>query len=331
MTVETVTSPAWDAGTADIRLAYLPFRAVARPFMQSGDLVRASWIAACAVLAGATPARWHQPLCRLLARGPSRRKSRAIAALRTIGGLAPDEAMTAGRELHARRLLVDLHATRGLLWGRSIDVRLSGREHLDAALAMGKGAILWVADFVEAGDATKIGFADIGCRLSHQSRPEHGFSKSRFGIACLNWVRQHYENRFLHRRIVFDRPSPQLAKDEMLQLLAENRVVSIMASAHEGRMLADARFQHGRLRLALGAFNLAQRAGCPILPVFVVPGPDQSSLDVIVEPPLATANGHDRTAFMVSGLTDFVSRLEGHVRRQPAAWAGWYRSNLTVS
>jgi lauroyl/myristoyl acyltransferase len=323
--------PAAGAGARDIRLTYRRSDIVVRPLAEGSDVAHTLWIIACAIVSTITPARWHPSLCRLLARAPSRRKSRGIAAARTIGGLAADEATATGRELHARRLLVDLHATRGLLWRRSIDVRVCGGEHLDLALAHGNGAVLWVADFVQAGDATKIAFADLGNRLSHLSRPEHGSSKSRFGIACLNWVRQRYENRFLHRRIVFDRGSPQLAKDEMLQLLAENRIVSIMASAHEGRMLADASFLQGRLCLALGALNLARRAACPVLPVFVLPAADHSGLDVIVEPALVTGNDDDHAEFVVSGLADFVGRLEARVRQQPAAWAGWYRSNVTVA
>jgi lauroyl/myristoyl acyltransferase len=320
--------PAAGAGVRDIRLTYRRSDIVVRPLAESSDVTRVLWIIACAMVITFTPARWHPSLCRLLARAPSRRKSRGIAAARTVGGLAPDEAITTGRELHARRLLVDLHATRGLLWRRPIDVRVCGREHLDKAVTHAKGAILWVADFVEAGDATKIAFADLGNRLSHLSRPEHGFSKSRFGIACLNWVRQRYENRFLHRRIVFDRRSPQVAKDEMLQLLAENRIVSIMASAHE---LADAGFLQGRLRLALGALNLSRRAGCPVLPVFVLPAADHGGLDVIVEPALVTGNDNDRAEFVVSGVADFVGRLEARVRQQPTAWTGWYRSNVTAA
>jgi lauroyl/myristoyl acyltransferase len=326
-----MTGPEPDACAPDIRLTFRPSAAVARPLIESSDFARALWIAACAIAATITPPRWHPSLCRLLARAPSRRKSRAIAAARTIGGLAPDEAVATGRELHSRRLLVDLHVTSGLLWRRSIDAHVCGREHLDRALAQGKGTILWVADFVEAGDATKTAFADLGHRLSHLSRPEHGFSKSRFGIVCLNWIRQRYENRFLHRRIVFDRRSPQLAKDEMLRLLAENRVVSIMASAHEGRMFAQARFLQGRLHLALGALNLSKRAGCPILPVFVLPGPDPNALKVVVEPALVTVNDDDRTVLVARGLRDFIGRLETHVKRQPAAWAGWYRSNVTTA
>lgn len=60
--------------------------------------------------------------------------------------------------------------------------QITGREHLDDALAEGRGAVIWVAHFAFASLFTKMALSDAGYKVSHISRPEHGVSKSRFGI-----------------------------------------------------------------------------------------------------------------------------------------------------
>jgi hypothetical protein len=60
---------------------------------------------------------------------------------------------------------------------------LEGREHLDRALAAGRGAVLWVAHTVFHGFALKKCLAEAGFALSHVSRPEQwrgwGYLRSR--------------------------------------------------------------------------------------------------------------------------------------------------------
>ena len=73
--------------------------------------------------------------------------------------------------------------------GWNAGIELVGREHADAALAAGHGAVLWVAHFCFNALATKKAMAAAGYRVSHLSRPEHGFSKSRVGIATVNRLR----------------------------------------------------------------------------------------------------------------------------------------------
>src|SRR5262245_24584440 len=61
-------------------------------------------------------------------------------------------------------------------------VVLDGEEHLKAALAQGKGAILWIAPFVFYSGVTKMALHAKGYTVSHLSSPLHGFSGTRFGI-----------------------------------------------------------------------------------------------------------------------------------------------------
>jgi glycosyltransferase involved in cell wall biosynthesis len=105
-------------------------------------------------------------------------------------------------------------------------IALEGRHHLDAALARGNGAVLWMAHFAFAGTIVKMAIHAAGYRLGHLSRPEHGFSKTRFGVAVLNPIRTSFENRYLNRRIVYRREQPAAALISIRELLAENGVVT---------------------------------------------------------------------------------------------------------
>src|SRR3954447_21903708 len=120
-------------------------------------------------------------------------------------------------------------------------LRLEGEDRLHRALTGGKGAVLWVAHFSSNALATKMALGGSGFRVWHISRPEHGFSKSRFGIRWLNPIRVRAERRHLAGRIAFDRAHPIKAMVAARRALQSGDVVSIPAGAWEGRRLAPAR------------------------------------------------------------------------------------------
>jgi lauroyl/myristoyl acyltransferase len=197
-----------------------------------------------------------------------------------------------------------------------------GGEHLDAALAHGRGAVLWIADLVFANDIPKIALARRGIRASHLSRPEHGFSATRFGLRWLNPLRQDFELRYLRERIVYDRNDPNAAGETMRARLAENGVVSILACAQEGRAFIEADFLGARLRMAGGAPRLAYESGSALLPVFTMPAWQSHGFCVTVGPPLAL-DGANRKEAAAAATADFLERLEPLVCARPHLWRGW--------
>ena len=88
-------------------------------------------------------------------------------------------------------------------WRPLIDCE--GIENLERALARGKDVILWMSHFIYNGLVGKIGLHQHGFQVHHVSRPEHGFSKTRFGILTVNQLRIGAEAPFLAGRIVIDR------------------------------------------------------------------------------------------------------------------------------
>jgi hypothetical protein len=87
---------------------------------------------------------------------------------------------------------------------------LEGREHLDAALAAGRGAVLWTSPFSYADLVTKMALHDAGYAVSHLSAFSRGFSpnscwswtRSRFGMKVLSPLRTRIEDRYLRERVV---------------------------------------------------------------------------------------------------------------------------------
>jgi hypothetical protein len=200
---------------------------------------------------------------------------------------------------------------------------LLGVTHLDAALAGGHGAVLWVAHFCFNALATKKALDAAGRRGWHLSRPEHGFSKSVVGIAAFNWIRVRAELRHLAGRIVFDRDKPLASTLAAQRLMRKNGIVSITAGAWEGGRLAQIELLGGSIELAVGAPGLARLAGAALLPVFTVRGEGEDRIRVIIERPLDVAPDGDMDAALQSAARQFGILLEQYVRAYPSEWRDW--------
>ena len=215
-----------------------------------------------------------------------------------------------------------LQVLRGHMPGRWYPrIVLEGRYHLDAALARGKGAVLWMAHFAFAGTIVKMAIHAAEYRLEHFSRPEHGFSKTRFGIAVLNPIRTSFENRYLARRIVYQRERPSAASDAVRQLLAENGVVTMTAGGWEGSRIVEAPFLGSIIRLAAGPVRFACESSAPLLPVFGLKiGCDDFS--VRIEEPIEFPRV-DRDEAARLATNGFLTALAPMVLAYPDQWRGW--------
>ncbi len=298
-----------------------------RPLLIASDPALLAWLLAGALTAW-LPYRRRWQICQVVARMTlgSRRARSAVAAITRSAGVEDCEARRAVRELYAGRLAAYFDVMRGLLLGADFKIACRGLAELQRALSAGRGAILWVSDFVGGADVMKVALSRAGHRVTHLSRIEHGFSKSRFGIRILNPIRIIFETAHLERRVVFDRMNPVPALIQLRKCLRANNVVSIMASAHEGTLLADVGFFAGRLTLSTGAVRLARVSGAPILPVFAIRNVERpDTFDVCIDPPLTLPACADRDEVVLAGARDYVARLERHVRIRPGAWGGWRR------
>jgi lauroyl/myristoyl acyltransferase len=309
-------------------LLHRPRSLAPRPAWRKADLAIAGSFAALLAPSWLLPERTWAALCHGVARTPGlidgSTLERTIAGIETaIGPLGPGVAARIARDLQAaiyELRMQNLRAWRPGGWEPSIE--LVGEDRLLRSLARGRGAILWVAHFAFNSNITKIALHRHGYRVSHLSRPEHGFSKTRFGIGFLNPVRCIPEDKHLAQRIVYDRRAPSIAMRRMLQALRQGGVVSITAGAWEGSDLAEAPLFDGRLSVAVGAPRLAAHAEADVLPVFSVRDPARG-FQTIIEPPLTVDPALPRDEACLAAAAEYLRRHEPWIRRFPEQWRGW--------
>jgi lauroyl/myristoyl acyltransferase len=299
-----------------------------RPAWRAFDLLIALGLALLLLPSWLLPERSWGPIWRGLARLPVVTNQRAIRRrARDIGqalGLAdPSRAAHIARGLKAtvyEMRMQDLRAWRPGGWNPKIAIE--GEEHLKAALAGGKGAVLWLAPFVFNSGAPKIALSRLGYRVSHLSSPMHGYSDTRFGVAVLNRIRCIPEDRFIAERIVFDKTAPASAMRRMMRVLAAGGIVSIVAANTEGYEMVETPFLGGTLPVAVGAPRLAGLTGAPLLPVFTPRDPERG-FRIVIEPPIALTAAAKGDARSIAAAVAFFRRAEPWVRRYPEQWRSW--------
>lgn len=274
----------------------------------------------------------HWPaVCRAIVRvmplgrvGLLRRRQTAAGLRLAHAGAVEDGAIDAAcAELDAHRLELRLQILRDLLlrnWRP--DVRVEGIAHLEAALAAGHGAILWIARFAFADTVVKIGLHRAGYPPAHLSRTVHGFSHSLIGRRWLNPIKQRMETRYLAERVVLNDTAPGTAMRRLHKILQGNGVVSITVDSW-GAHVAEAPFLGGRLRVATGAPSLAWKTGARLLPVFVRRDPASGAFQVLIDDPLPTEPTRSKGEAQQAAVAQYLRRLEAHAVAVPGQWRDW--------
>jgi lauroyl/myristoyl acyltransferase len=281
-------------------------------------LLSASWL---------VPIRQLWPLARLLRLGRRRGAERSpgtaalVLAHLVADQVTVDQGFALYRRWQDRWLDLTLHVLalkRPLRRWRPV-VRFTGRPHLEAALARGTGAVLWLSDFIYSPIILPRTLAEAGFPLTLLSRPEHGFSVLRFGMRWLNPLWQQVENRWLAERVVIENNDAKPCLARLRRALALNGVVAV-AAVETARRTVDAPFLTGRLRLATGPLHLALTAGAPVLPATAIRRRN-GSYDVVIEPPLDL--GDAAAPRYEAAACAYAQGLEYWVRRYPDQWNGW--------
>jgi lauroyl/myristoyl acyltransferase len=200
---------------------------------------------------------------------------------------------------------------------------VQGREHLDRAMERGRGAVLWVSHFVFHGLIFEMGMKQRGYELIHVSRLEHGFSKTKYGIAVLNPVRTFIENKYLGKRVILNEQSRLAFARDLLGYLHANEPVSMTVGAWEGKQVMTIPLFGHRYRVATGAITAAARAGAPLLPVFPVWEHSEQCFRVAIEPPLPVSGRATKADMLESASKSYAGLLEPYIKTYPGQWRGW--------
>ena len=201
-------------------------------------------------------------------------------------------------------------------------VEIRGREHLEAALAAGQGAILCSAHFgsfnsgFSALHASGFPVTTIG-RWQHKYTARLSSAERRFwDLAYARPVRRHRQRPNIE---------PWPGRLEVAALAAAalraNEVVTISIDAppldsDRGRVV-EVPFLGGQARLLPGAVTLAQITGAPVLMGFLYRSADYRHQVLEISAPVPLA-GDTTTAFRRC-----AAEVSAAIQRSPAHWAYW--------
>jgi lauroyl/myristoyl acyltransferase len=227
-------------------------------------------------------------------------------------------------QFDALRFEAWLHALRHYLpWAWRPGITLSGEQRIKDALAGGRGAVLWISQFGPHYVVQKVALHRAGFEVHQLYRPDHPFSKTRFGKSKLNRIITRVEGLFLAGQLFMrleESDAPDRTLRAMRRLLAENRVISITVAETAVRLVRVPFFE-AELELPTGPANLALAAGAPLIPIFTVrTGP--GSYEVRVEEPLCLAGPGEREERIRQALAAYAALLQTYVEAYPLQWVG---------
>jgi hypothetical protein len=193
----------------------------------------------------------------------------ALSAILDDDAPEPEPAFRAKREAaHRRRLMVARELT-----GRGPEPRIAfdGAERLRAALARGRGAIVWVADTYPRIIIAKRVLWEAGFRPVQVSRVEHGFGNSRLAMRLINPLVLHAEDRYLAGRILFAQGEEAEVTRRILRTLSEGGLVLMTNNTYSGAVFMEVPFgAAGYLSLPTATLNIAARHGVPLFSLATV-------------------------------------------------------------
>jgi len=197
-------------------------------------------------------------------------------------------------------------------------MRIEGREHLDAALGAGKGAMLVFGHFgANQMVMPAIGYA--GYAMYQLSAPASVLNE-KLPEARSPHVLRTREMRWEHEQTlpvthinIFGSMKPAFT------CLKNNHVLGIAMDGGGGEKRAMVSFLGRRALFSVGAAAMAMRTGCAVIPAFMI-REDDGFNRLVLEKPLAmeqAASKEERDAVLALNLQAMVSRLEEHVRERP--------------
>ncbi len=198
-------------------------------------------------------------------------------------------------------------------------VSLEGIERLEAALAAGRGAILWETTF---GDrvAWKVALVERGVPLVQLHAPGH---PGPLGVIGRRFVIPRYARAAgaLFCEVVRIRPGDLSYLRRIARHLRANRVVVSNAFGGLGSRFLRVQAIGAERRIPTGLLTLARDTGAPLLPVLCT-REDEGRYRLVVEPALPVAEPQ-------RAVETYASLLRASVRRRPEQWHLWVRTSET--
>jgi KDO2-lipid IV(A) lauroyltransferase len=201
-------------------------------------------------------------------------------------------------------------------------VKIEGREHLEAALADGKGAILCCAHFGSYNSALSV-LHTSGVPVTTIGRWQYKYTAgmSAFERRFWDWVLARRVRRHRQRPMIEPWPGRVEVAALAASALRANEVVTISIDAppldSDKARAVDVRFLGHQARLMPGIVTLARVTGAPVLMCSVYRSADYRHQVLEISDPVPMA-GDTATAF-----GRCVAGVSAAIRRSPASWVYW--------
>jgi lauroyl/myristoyl acyltransferase len=212
---------------------------------------------------------------------------------------------------------------------RAPTAELVGREHLEAARAAGRGAILWESGALGRRNVAKQVLARDGFPVHqvHSELHRAGF----VGDRSPSWLRDrvvlpYFETReraFVADVVTLSHAASIAVVRTLLGVLRRNGIVCITADAAFGERLVTVPLLGTPKRFATGMVTLARTSGAALLPLFCV-REDDGRIRVVVEPPVPTPPTGDRDAVRDAAIRRYAAMLDSYLRRHPDQYRSWH-------
>ena len=238
--------------------------------------------------------------------------------------LSPRQAERLAREFFRMTSceVIDVIRLRGRARSLSKLVEIRGREHLDDALAAGKGAILCTAHYGSCNSAFALLHAS-GFPLTSIGRAPGNQTPGMSSAELRLWEFVYTRRLRRHRRRPAIEPLPgrvQVAA-QAAAVLRANEVVTISSDAPpldaDLARAVEVPFLGQQARLLPGVVTFARLTGAPVLMIFMHRMPDYRH-QVLEISPAVPVEGETARAF-----AHCVSAMESVIRANPAGWVYW--------
>ncbi len=238
---------------------------------------------------------------------PDRRKRMAIDNVKKCLMLTENEAASIAKKSWTRFGYMIIEVLRFPLMKNNITdyVRIEGREHMEKALALGRGGIIATA---HSGNWELLGGA-----LALSGFPIVGVAQKQTNAAMNKFINE-------YRRLVGMHITYKTGVREMITMLADGWVIGLLmdqrTNPRDGVIL---KFFGRDTPCVPGPASLARFKNAPILPVFITQQPDGTHLLKIYEPVFVekTKDKHEDIKRTTAVLTQLI---ETHIRKYPEEW-----------
>ena len=182
---------------------------------------------------------------------------------------------------------------------------IEGMEHLEAALAYGRGVVAVTAHF---GNVDIVGQLPVAHGLQVSGATQHIQPERLFRY--LLQIRQKHGLRLI--------PSDQ-PMIGLFRALKRNEIVALPCDRNIADHDREVEFFGAPTRLPDGPVRVALRTGAALVPAFVLRHPDNTFV-IRVEPALDLPQTGDVEADVAAGMKLVVAAMERHISRKPEQW-----------